>query len=57
MDVTDNYIIIKIIGKSNEEIEELKRSAFEKESIPRQLQLLFGRLQTSELRAVKTKVT
>ena len=36
--------------------EEELRKQYEKDSIPRQLQLLFARLQLSEQRAVKTKV-
>jgi ubiquitin C-terminal hydrolase len=42
---------------SSTESEAQLKERREKESIPRQLQLLFARLQLSEQRAVKTKVT
>jgi len=42
-------------AKTPEEIEQEKRTFREKESIPRQLQLLFARLQLRDQRAVKTK--
>jgi len=41
--------------KSPQEIEQERRTKREKESIPRQLQLLFSRLQLRDQRAVKTK--
>lgn len=43
-------------NKSPEELEAELRRKKEKESIPRQLQLLFARLQLSDQKAVKTKV-
>ncbi len=42
--------------KTPEEIERERKVSREKVSIPRQLQLLFTRLQLREVRAVKTKV-
>ena len=40
----------------NDPTEEERKKEYEKDSIPRQLQLLFARLQLREIRAVKTKV-
>lgn len=44
------------IGPTKPKTEEEMRLQFEKDSIPRQLQLLFSRLQLRDQRAVKTKV-
>jgi len=44
------------IGPTKPKTEEELRLQYEKDSIPRQLQLLFSRLQLRDQRAVKTKV-
>jgi hypothetical protein len=50
---------LKAEGKMEVDVdptEEERKREYERESIPRQLQLLFARLQLRDIRAVKTKV-
>jgi hypothetical protein len=47
---------VKNDPKLAQETEEQRKDRFSHDSIPRQLQLLFSRLQLRDVRAVKTKV-